>query len=210
MKGSVVSRETLERAVGQSVSRETYERIEAYAERLKRENEQQNLVSASTIEHLWERHILDSAQLARFEPASGASWVDIGSGAGLPGLIIACLVQGSVTLVEPRRLRAEFLTEAVDSLRLKATVERAKSENVSGRVDVITGRAVAPLDRFLGISHHLSHPGTIWVLPKGRNAKSELADARRNWQCEACLEASITDPESTILVLSGVHRRQKR
>jgi 16S rRNA (guanine527-N7)-methyltransferase len=210
VKGSVVSRETLERAVGQSVSRETYERIEAYAERLKRENEQQNLVSASTIEHLWERHILDSAQLARFEPASGASWVDIGSGAGLPGLIIACLVQGSVTLVEPRRLRAEFLTEAVDSLRLKATVERAKSENVSGRFDVITGRAVAPLDRFLGISHHLSHPGTIWVLPKGRNAKSELADARRNWQCEACLEASITDPESTILVLSGVHRRQKR
>jgi len=210
VNGPIVSRETLERAAGQPVSRETFERIEAYAEILKRENEQQNLVSASTIEHLWERHILDSAQLVRFEPASGASWVDIGSGAGLPGLIIACLVQGPVTLVEPRRLRAEFLTETVDSLGLRAAVARAKSENVSGRFDMITGRAVAPLDRFLGISHHLSHRGTIWVLPKGRNAESELADARRSWQCEACLEASITDPESTILVLSGIQGRQRR
>ena len=210
MRDPYVSRETLERAAGLPVSRETYERIEAYAERLKSENEGQNLVSASTIEHLWERHILDSAQLARFEPLSGASWVDIGSGAGLPGVVVACLVQGPVTLVEPRRLRAEFLVETVDSLGLRATVERAKAENVSGRFDVITGRAVAALDRFLGISHHLSHPGTIWVLPKGRNAKSELADARRNWQCEACLEASITDPESTILVLSGVRGRQRR
>ena len=210
MNGPIVSRETLEWAAGQPVSRETFERIEAYAEFLKRENERQNLVSASTIEHLWERHILDSAQLARFEPASGMSWVDIGSGAGLPGIIIACLVEGPVTLIEPRRLRAEFLIDTGDSLGLKGKIEHAKAENVSGRFDVITGRAVAPLGRFLGISHHLSHPGTIWVLPKGRNAKSELADARRNWQCEACLEASITDPESTILVLSGVRGRQRR
>jgi 16S rRNA (guanine527-N7)-methyltransferase len=207
---SPVSRETLERAAGQPVSCETYERIEAYAERLKRENLRQNLVSASTIEHLWERHILDSAQLVRFASASGVSWVDIGSGAGLPGIIIACLAEGPVTLVEPRHLRAEFLLETVDSLGLEATVERLKAEAVSGRFDVITGRAVAPLDRFLGISHHLSHTGTIWVLPKGRNAKSELADARRNWQCGACLAASITDPESTILVLSGVRGRQRR
>jgi 16S rRNA (guanine527-N7)-methyltransferase len=210
VKSSIVSRETLERAVGQSVSRETYERIEAYVERLKSGNERQNLVSASTTEHLWGRHILDSAQLARFEPASGASWVDIGSGAGLPGIIIACLAQGPVTLIEPRRLRAEFLAETVQVLGLKVTVERAKAENVRGRFDVITGRAVAPLDRFLGISHHLSHAGTVWVLPKGRNAKSELAEARRNWQCEACEATSITDPESTILVLSGVQGRRGR
>ncbi len=118
--------------------------------------------------------------------------------------------QGPLTLIEPRRLRAEFLGQTVVALGLEANVERARAEAVSGRFDVITGRAVAPLDRFLGISHHLSHPGTIWVLPKGRNAKSELAEARRNWQCEACLEASITDPESTILVLSGVKRRQNR
>jgi 16S rRNA (guanine527-N7)-methyltransferase len=207
---SIVSRETLEAAAERPVSRETYERVHAFAERLKRENQRQNLVSASTIGRLWERHILDSAQLLRFVPAPDASWADVGSGGGLPGIIIACLSEGPVTLIEPRRLRADFLVDTVGALGLEARVERAKAENVRGRFDVITGRAVAALDRFLGISQHLSHSGTIWVLPKGRNAKSELADAQRNWQCEVCLAASITDPESTILVLSGVQRRQKR
>ena len=78
-----------------------------------RRAQRQNLVSASTLDQLWERHILDSAQLVRFEPRPGASWVDIGSGAGLPGIVIACLVDGPGTLVEPRRLRAEFLHKAV-------------------------------------------------------------------------------------------------
>lgn len=210
MKASIVSRETLERAVGEPVSRETLERLDAFSTLLRCENERQNLVSASTIDHLWERHVLDSAQLVRFQPNPGASWVDIGSGAGLPGIVVACLVTGPVTLVEPRRLRADFLQQTVESLGLGAVVKHAKSEAVFGQFDVITGRAVASLDRFLGISHHLSHAGTIWVLPKGRNAKSELAEARRNWQCEACEAASITDPESTILVLSGVQERRRR
>jgi 16S rRNA (guanine527-N7)-methyltransferase len=207
---STVSRETLEAAAERPVSRETFERIESFAEHLKRENEAQNLVAASTIGQLWQRHILDSAQLLRFAPTAGASWVDIGSGAGLPGIVIACLADGPVTLVEPRRLRAEFLARTISTFGLDARVEQSKAERVTGRFDVITGRAVASLDRFLGISHHLSHSGTIWVLPKGRSAKSELAEAQRNWQCEACLAASITDPESTILVLSGVQRRRKR
>jgi 16S rRNA (guanine527-N7)-methyltransferase len=203
-------RDSLERAAGQSVSRETLDRLQAFADRLTLENQRQNLVSTSTVADLWERHILDSAQLLRFEPSPGVSWADIGSGAGLPGVVIACLAEGPVTLIEPRRLRAEFLAETVKALGLSATVERTKAETATGRFDVITGRAVAPLNRFLGISHHLSHPGTIWALPKGRKAKSELAEARRSWQCEACLEASITDPESTILVLSGVQGRQEQ
>jgi 16S rRNA (guanine527-N7)-methyltransferase len=203
-------RESLEKAAGRCVSRETFGRLEAYSALLKAENARQNLVSASTIDQLWTRHILDSAQLMRFEREPGASWVDIGSGAGLPGIVIACLVKGPVTLVEPRRLRAEFLERAVEALGLNVTVEPAKAESISGRFDVITGRAVAPLDRFLGISHHLSHDGTIWVLPKGRSAKSELAEARRNWQCEACEAKSITDPQATILVLSGVEGRRSR
>lgn len=200
--------ERLAEVAGRDVSRETFEKLETYAALLREENQRQNLVSASTLDQLWERHILDSAQLVRFERA-GASWVDIGSGGGLPGIVIACLVARPVTLIEPRRLRAEFLDRVVQSLGLIATVQRAKAEAASGRFDIITGRAVAPLDRFLGISHHLSHPGTIWVLPKGRNAQSELVEARRNWQCEACEAKSITDPESTILVLSGVQGRPK-
>ena len=97
----------LSAVVGRDVSRETFEKIGAYAALLRDESGRQNLVSASTLEHLWERHLLDSAQLVRFEPHAGASWVDIGSGAGLPGIVIACLVEGPVTLIEPRRLRGD-------------------------------------------------------------------------------------------------------
>src|SRR5690348_6795510 len=100
---------SLERAAGRPVSRETFERLCAYVERLKSEAIRQNLVSGTTLEHIWERHILDSAQLVRFEPRAGASWLDVGSGAGLPGIVIACLAEGPVTMVEPRRLRSEFL-----------------------------------------------------------------------------------------------------
>ena len=107
--------ERLSAVAGRNVSRETFERLEAYASLLKAESARQNLVSAATLDHLWERHILDSAQLVRFEPHSGASWVDIGSGAGLPGIVVACLIEGPVTLIEPRRLRADFLHRAAES-----------------------------------------------------------------------------------------------
>ena len=114
------------------VSRETFEKIQAYATLLRKESERQNLISASSLEHLWERHILDSAQLVRFEPNAGAAWVDIGSGAGLPGIVIACLVEGPVTLIEPRRLRADFLHRLCESLRIDARVVAAKVERSEG------------------------------------------------------------------------------
>ena len=198
--------EALERAAGRPVSRETFALLEAYVERLRTANNSQNLVSASTLDDIWERHILDSAQLVRFEPRSGSSWVDIGSGAGLPGIVIAVLVEGPVTLVEPRRLRAAFLQETVaeSGLSDRVSVQAAKIENVRGKFDVITARAVAPLDRLLGMGLHLAHSGTIWALPKGKSAKSELAEAQRSWQCDARSEASCTDPNSAILVLSKV------
>lgn len=198
--------EALEAAVGRPVSRETWAALERYVEILQAENQRQNLISASSVESIWERHIADSAQLVRFAPNAAASWVDIGSGAGLPGVVIALLTEGPMTLVEPRRLRADFLAHAVDALGLSArvTVSCAKIEKIAGRFDLIAARAVAPLGRLLGISHHLSHAGTIWVLPRGKSAKSELAEARRSWQCEARLEQSRTDPDSAVLVLTKV------
>jgi 16S rRNA (guanine527-N7)-methyltransferase len=114
--------ERLRDAAGVDVSRETIEKLERYVALLKEENARQNLVSAATLEQVWERHILDSAQLVRFEPRPGASWIDIGSGAGLPGIVVAALVKGPVTLVEPRRLRAEFLHKVCESLQLRAEV----------------------------------------------------------------------------------------
>ena len=202
--------ERLAAAAGRDVSRQTSDRLERYANLLREENERQNLVSRGTLNALWERHILDSAQLVRFEPRSGASWVDIGSGAGLPGIVIACLVEGQVTLVEPRRLRADFLQRTVDALGLagRASVVPAKVERVTGRFDVITARAVSSLDRLLKISHHLSTRKSIWALPKGRSAHSELAEARQAWQGAFHVERSVTDEDSFILVLTGVRAKR--
>ena len=193
---------------GRDVSRETLEKLEAYAALLTEENERQNLISPSTVAQLWERHILDSAQLVRFEPFACASWIDIGSGAGFPGIVIACIVSGSVTLVEPRRLRADFLHRVAESLDLNAQVVSTKAERVTGTFDMITARAVAPLLAMLDISHHLSTGKSWWVLPKGRNANSELADAQRAWQGVFHVEQSLTDADSRIIVARDVRARR--
>jgi 16S rRNA (guanine527-N7)-methyltransferase len=199
--------ERLEQVAARPVSRETFDKLEAYAAMLREENERQNLVSASTLEQLWERHILDSAQLVRFEPHHGASWADIGSGAGLPGIVIACLVEGPVTLIEPRRLRAGFLHKVAESLTLDASIVSSKAERVAGRYDVITARAVASLGALLRISQHLSTGKTVWALPKGRSAQSELVEAQRAWQGAFHVEQSVTDPDSHIVVATGVRAR---
>ncbi|HXS50821.1 MAG TPA: 16S rRNA (guanine(527)-N(7))-methyltransferase RsmG [Sphingomicrobium sp.] len=199
--------EAVAQAAHRLVSRETFEKLEEYVSLLREENVRQNLVSAATLDDVWGRHILDSAQLVRHEPRSGASWVDVGAGAGLPGVVVACLVEGPVTLIEPRRLRADFLHKVCESLGLTASVLCAKAERVEGRFEVITARAVARLGRLLEISAHLSTRNTVWALPKGRSGQLELAEASRKWQFEAREEPSCTDPLSTILVLTGVGAR---
>ena len=198
----------LAHAVGRDVPRETIEKLEAYAALLRREALRQNLVSASTLENLWGRHIIDSAQLVRFEPSSGSSWADIGSGAGLPGAVIACIVAGPVTLIEPRRLRADFLHRVAESLQLNVTVVLGKAERAEGEYDVITARAVASLRELLRISAHLSTKNTIWALPKGRSAAAELAEAQQAWQGVFHVEQSVTDADSRIVVATGVRARR--
>ena len=199
----------LERAAGRPVSRETFEQLQTYVSLLEEENKRQNLISASTLDRVWERHVLDSAQLLRFEPFAGASWLDIGSGAGLPGVVIACIAEGRVTLAEPRRLRAEFLQRAIDALRLNADVICAKAERIAGAFDAITARAVAPLGELLRISQHLSTGKTVWALPKGRSAHSELAQAKHAWQGAFHVEQSVTDADSWIVVASGVRAKRR-
>jgi len=204
--------ERISAAAGRDVSRETFDRIALYVQLLTQSAGEQNLIAPSTLETVWERHVLDSAQLVRFEPFDGAFWADIGSGAGLPGLIVALLVKGPITLIEPRRLRAEFLSEAVSKLDLadRVTIECAKVERIQGKFDVITARAVAALDRLLAITEHLSKSETVWVLPKGKNAQTELAHGQVNWHCDVRVEQSCTDPESQILVLTRVGAKKKR
>ena len=198
----------LSAVAGRDVSRETFDKIEAYAALLREENKRQNLVSAATLDDLWGRHIIDSAQLVRFEPNPGASWVDIGSGAGLPGIIVACLLERPVTMIEPRRLRAEFLHRVNDSLQLGADVICSKVERAQGKYDVITARAVAELAKLLKISAHLSTIKSRWVLPKGRSAQRELAEAKQAWQGAFHVERSATDPKSWIVIGTGVRARE--
>jgi len=190
------------------VSRETFEKLNAYVALLREESDRQNLISKSTLERIWDRHILDSAQLVRFEPSARASWIDIGSGAGLPGIVIACLVEGPVTLVEPRRLRADFLHKVRESLDLRTTILARKAERVEGTFEVITARAVTSLAQLLKISAHLSTRKTVWALPKGHSAERELAEALRSWQGAFRVEPSVTDAASLIVVGTGVRAKR--
>lgn len=198
--------DTIRAALGSDVPRETFDRLEQFAALLLAENQRQNLISRATEIDLWSRHFADAAQLIPFAKP-GETWVDIGSGAGLPGLVIAILTGGAMTLVEPRRLRAEFLAATVDKLGLKqVTVLHSKAEAVGGKYDVITARAVASVARLLEITAHLSHGGTHWVLPKGRSVQLELDEARKSWQGVFRLEPSRTDPEAQIVIATKVRR----
>ena len=189
------------------VPRETMERLDAFAALLREENERQNLVSRASLDHLWVRHIADSAQLLRFSPSPAATWVDLGTGAGFPGLIVAVLHQGPVTLIEERRLRADFLHRAAESLGVAVEIVAGKAERIPRRpFDVISARAFAPLGRLLQLGTALSTAKSIWLLPKGRNAQTELEALDPSWQGDFRLEPSVTDPEARIIVAEGVRR----
>jgi 16S rRNA (guanine527-N7)-methyltransferase len=194
-------------AAGRSVSRETFGRLVAYVDLLLEENRHQNLISPGDADDVWNRHIIDGAQLVGVAERDG-TWCDIGSGPGLPGLVIAIITGAPMTLIEPRRLRADFLRRAVSALGLDhVTVKEAKVEKVGGRYDLITARALAPLDRLFGMAFHLAAPDTRWILPKGERAKSELDDASRNWQGKFQLVPSQTHGGAAIIVAEQVRRK---
>ena len=193
------------------VPRETMARLDVFARLLRADNDRQNLVSRSSLDRLWLRHILDSAQLVRFAPSPTASWVDLGSGAGFPGLIVAAMHKGPVTLVEERRLRVEFLHRAAEALGVAVEIVAQKAERIAARpFDVISARAFAPMPRLLEIGTSFSTKNSLWVLPKGRNAQAELEALDPSWQGDFRLEASLTDAQARIIVASGVHRRANK
>ncbi|MDQ3139668.1 MAG: 16S rRNA (guanine(527)-N(7))-methyltransferase RsmG, partial [Pseudomonadota bacterium] len=189
-----------------NVSRETMDCLDQFAGFLKDENQRQNLVSAASLDELWSRHFLDSVQLIRFAPTSETSWLDLGSGAGFPGLIVALMHNGHITLVEERRKRADFLLRAAALLGVvdKVTITHAGIERVESRpFDVISARAFAPLDRLFALSHSFSTVKTRFILPKGRSARSELEAAMASWQGDFRLEPSLTDSDAHIIVGEG-------
>jgi 16S rRNA (guanine527-N7)-methyltransferase len=186
------------------------ERMEALAALVIAEAQRQNLIAPSTLDTIWARHIVDSAQLLSFAVEAAGQWLDIGTGAGFPGLVVAALTDRLVHLVEPRRRRAEFLQSAVDSLGIddRVTVVASKVEAVSGAPSaVISARAVASLPDLFASGAHCGTVETLWILPKGRSAREEVATVRRTWHGVFHVEQSITDPDSLIVLAKGVSRR---
>ena len=193
------------------VSRETHDRLHRFVELLRIANQSQNLVGATSLDEVYARHIVDSAQLWRLAPNAG-SWLDLGSGAGLPGLILAILSEAPVILVESRRLRTDWLQYAADALNLtNIRIEAARLDLVkSFPAAVITARAFAPLPKLLALAHRFSIRETLWILPKGRSAAEELASVAGTWHGSFHMETSVTDPNSAIIVARNVHPRGVR
>lgn len=167
------------------------------------ENARQNLVSAASLEHVWARHIVDSAQLIAHVPRETfATWLDLGTGAGFPGLVVACLFpQRAVLMVESRARRVEWLEGARIALGLeKAEIIGTRLEQIESRpVGVISARAFAPLQRLVDLSARFSTEQTLWLLPKGRSARDELHELR-GWRHAFHVEQSLTDAEAGIIV----------
>lgn len=174
------------------------------------EAERQNLVARGTLPFSWSRHVVDSAQLLVHVPRETCrTWLDMGTGAGFPGLVCALLKPDiQFTLVEQRPLRTDWLCRMVNALGMKnATV---LTQNVSAvkneKFDVISARAFAPLSRLLDLSAAFSTKATAWVLPKGRSAKQELKDLK-GWDHMFHVEQSVTDPQSGIIIGNLLGRR---
>ncbi len=178
-------------------------RLELLVRLLAEENSRQNLVSAASLDQVWLRHIVDSAQLLPHVPRGTSSpWIDLGTGAGFPGLVIAALrPECEVLMVESRARRIEWLDRARLAMGLeKARVIGQRLELVETReARVISARAFAPLEKLLTLSSRFSTSDTVWLLPKGRSAQQELEDLR-NWRHVFHVEQSLTDPQAGIIV----------
>ena len=196
------------------VPREAAEALAGFANLVTDWNRRINLLSRSEAGDIWSRHIGDSAQLLRLAPAAAKTWLDLGSGAGFPALVCAAIAKAenrtvAFTLVEADGRKAAFLREAARRMGLDVAVLRRRIEELSiPAQDLISARALAPLGQLLAYAAPFSHERTVLLLPKGRQADSELTLARRDWHIRAVRVPSRTDPEATILRLSEVSRRR--
>lgn len=188
------------------------ERLEALVALLAEENSRQNLVAAASLDQVWRRHIADSAQLLLHVPRETSSpWLDLGTGAGFPGLVVAALrPECSVRMVESRARRIEWLERARIALGLdRAKVLGERLEAVpTAKVCVISARAFAPLPRLVQLSARFSTSDTRWLLPKGRSARQEL-DELAGWRHMFHVEQSLTDPEAGIIVGQLIGKKGK-
>lgn len=192
-----------------NVSRETLDAYHHWHALLLKWNKSINLVQGRALEHFWERHALDSHQITKLIPSSAKTVLDMGSGAGFPGIAVAIAFKGRedahVTLVDSVGKKATFLRTVIRELGLpaKASSERVEALDLKP-VDVITARAFAPLPRLLDYAASFWKDDTLAILLKGRQAESEIEEARQAYEFEADLSESQTDPEGRIVVITGL------
>jgi len=197
-----------------SVSRETWTRLDGLVERLLQWQQHTNLVADSTVPYIWTRHIADSLQLFDLAPTA-KTWIDLGAGAGFPGLVIACVLADTpgakVHLVESKQKKSNFLRECVAALDLPAIVHTRRIEDFTRTnkqtFDVVTARALAPLDKLLGYANPLLKRGGIGLFPKGQDVEAELTAASKSWTIDADLVPSKTDPHARIVRVRRVSKR---
>lgn len=183
-------------------------RVERYVAELLEENHRQNLIARSTEPTIWARHVLDCAQLAAHARPSDRILLDVGSGAGLPGIVLGILGRWYVMLVEPRRKRADFLKRMATILDLaNVQVVHAAVETVRQPADLITARAVASIGEIFGITRECTGSHTRYLLPKGRSAEAEVDSAKAGWHGVFHVEQSLTDPSAGIVIADRVSRR---
>ncbi|WP_347311737.1 16S rRNA (guanine(527)-N(7))-methyltransferase RsmG [Defluviimonas sp. SAOS-178_SWC] len=197
---------------GRDVSRETAEKLRRFEALIRKWNPVINLVSRTTIEDLRTRHFLDSTQIFDLAPAGAKHWVDLGSGGGFPGLIVAILAADerpdlSVTLIESDQRKAAFLTTAARELGISPRVITERIETVAPiGADVLSARALAPLDTLLSFAERHLAPGGTAIFPKGANHQAELEQALEHWRFSYQKVPSKTDAAGVILIIGGISR----
>jgi 16S rRNA (guanine527-N7)-methyltransferase len=195
------------------VSRETLDRLDRFVAVLLAWQQHTNLIAASTEPTLWTRHVADSLQLLRLAPQARI-WVDLGSGGGFPGLVIACALADMpgvrVHLVESSTKKAAFLREAARAAEAPAEVHAVRIEdfveNLAVPVDVVTARALAPLAGLLTATYPLLKVGALGLFPKGQDVDAELTAAAKCWSIQSSLVPSLTDPRAKIVCISGIEK----
>jgi len=203
-----------------SVSRETVDKLETYASLLRRWQKAINLVAPATVGDVWHRHFADSAQLLSLAPDTPSGWVDLGSGAGFPGLVVAIMLSESkpgrtrVSLIESDQRKCAFLREVARQTGTLVEILSTRIENTAThvtleRVEVVSARALSPLSSLLGLAAPFLAPHSVGLFPKGRDVEREIAAARAVWAFECELVASLTDSAGRIAVIRHLEAKRE-